>query len=61
MARRRRGSGNPTIMDVARDRACGDIWVATEGDNAPARALYRALGGGWDPQLASGAVVAESE
>ena len=45
---RRQGIGRrlmTRIMDVARDRACGDIWVATEGDNAPARALYRALGG----------------
>lgn len=32
------------IMDLARDRGCEGIWVAAEGDNAPARSLYRRLG-----------------
>jgi ribosomal protein S18 acetylase RimI-like enzyme len=33
------------LFDVARARGCHTIWVVTEGDNAPARALYAALGG----------------
>ncbi len=31
------------ICDLARDRGCQGIWLATEADNAPARALYRAM------------------
>ena len=31
------------LMDRARARGCEGIWVATEGDNGPARALYQAL------------------
>ncbi len=32
------------IGDLAQDRGCESIWVATEGDNAAARALYAKLG-----------------
>ena len=32
------------ICDLARDRGCDVIWVATEGDNMAARELYRSLG-----------------
>lgn len=32
------------IMDEGRARGCEGIWLATETDNAPARALYRAVG-----------------
>ncbi len=31
------------LIDLARDRGCQGIWLATELDNAPARALYRSL------------------
>ncbi len=31
------------LMQVARDRGCEGIWLATETDNAVARALYRSL------------------
>ncbi|MEL6837777.1 MAG: GNAT family N-acetyltransferase [Pseudomonadota bacterium] len=31
------------LMTVARDRGCQGIWLATEGDNVAARALYRSL------------------
>ena len=33
------------ISDLAWDRGCNGIWLATEDDNAPARALYEAIGG----------------
>lgn len=33
------------LIDLARDRGCVEIWLATEGDNAPARGLYRKLAG----------------
>ena len=32
------------LLDLARAQGCKGIWLATEGDNAPARALYRKLG-----------------
>lgn len=32
------------LIGVARDRGCQGIWLATEEDNAAARALYRGLG-----------------
>jgi ribosomal protein S18 acetylase RimI-like enzyme len=32
------------LRDIAQERGCVGIWVATEGDNGPARALYRSLG-----------------
>ncbi|SIS66180.1 Ribosomal protein S18 acetylase RimI [Roseivivax lentus] len=31
------------LMQHARDRGCKGIWLATEADNLPARALYRSL------------------
>lgn len=31
------------LMDMARARGCEGIWLATETDNAPARALYTSL------------------
>jgi len=31
------------LKEVAKARGCEGIWVATEADNAPARALYRSL------------------
>ena len=33
------------LFEAARARGCKGIWLATETDNAPARALYHALGG----------------
>ncbi|MEO1329479.1 MAG: GNAT family N-acetyltransferase [Pseudomonadota bacterium] len=33
------------MLAIARAAGCAEAWVATEGDNAPARALYRAAGG----------------
>jgi ribosomal protein S18 acetylase RimI-like enzyme len=33
------------ISDLARDRGCEGIWVATEGDNDAAIGLYRSLDG----------------
>lgn len=47
------------LMDRGRAAGCRGVWVATEPDNAPARALYRGLGGeaaavvafGWDGAL----------
>lgn len=58
----RRGIGKALLREIiqnARDRACEGIWLGTEMDNAPARALYRSLGGkevegvyyGWDDAL----------
>lgn len=32
------------LLDAARERGCEGFWLATEADNAAARALYRALG-----------------
>ena len=32
------------LMAIGKARGCEGIWVATEGDNAPARALYTRLG-----------------
>ena len=32
------------IIDLARERGCEEIWLATEGDNEAARGLYRSLG-----------------
>jgi len=33
------------ICDLARDRGCQGIWLATEAKNEPARGLYRSLEG----------------
>ncbi len=44
----RRGIGKALVsclLKAARDLGCAEAWVATEVDNDPARALYRALGG----------------
>jgi ribosomal protein S18 acetylase RimI-like enzyme len=44
---RRRGIGKrlvATLNDWARSAGCDGIWLATEADNDPARALYRSLG-----------------
>lgn len=32
------------LVQIAKDRGCEGIWVATEDDNGPARALYQSLG-----------------
>lgn len=31
------------VLSIARDRGCQGIWLATEGDNIAARALYASL------------------
>ena len=31
------------LLQIAKAKGCEGIWVATEGDNLPARALYRSL------------------
>ena len=33
------------LTKLAEAKGCQGLWVATEGDNAPARALYQSLGG----------------
>ncbi len=46
-ARQRRGIGKrmtAKLIAIARARGCEGIWLATEKDNVPARALYHALG-----------------
>ncbi|SPH24428.1 Ribosomal-protein-alanine acetyltransferase [Defluviimonas aquaemixtae] len=56
---RRRGIGRAMterLTEAARERGCKGVWLSTEPANAPALALYRALGGdeqhlvgfGWD-------------
>lgn len=56
---RRRGFGaavTQALIDRARVEGCEGVWLGTEPDNAPARGLYRRLGGqemafvgyGWD-------------
>lgn len=58
----RRGIGKALLQAIiqnARDRGCEGVWLGTELDNVPARALYRSLGGkevagvyyGWDDAL----------
>lgn len=45
---RRRGIGTRLLgmlLDVARERGHEEAWLGTEYDNAPARGLYRSLGG----------------
>jgi ribosomal protein S18 acetylase RimI-like enzyme len=45
---RRRGIGRALVraaMAEARAMGCSVLWVSTEGDNGPARALYRMLDG----------------
>jgi len=46
---RRRGIGKAMIralVEEAKSAGCGGAWLALEEDNAAARALYRAAGGG---------------
>ena len=33
------------LIAIGRARGCKGVWIATESDNAPARALYQAMGG----------------
>lgn len=43
---RRQGIGTALcqrLISIARGRGCKGIWLATEGDNVAARALYRSL------------------
>lgn len=43
---RRQGIGTALckmLIDLARERGCNGIWLATETANAPARALYKGL------------------
>jgi ribosomal protein S18 acetylase RimI-like enzyme len=45
---RRQGIGaklSHRLLELARERACKGIWLATEPDNIEARALYRKLAG----------------
>lgn len=62
---RRRGIGTAVtgaLFAAARARGCDGIWLGTEPENTPARALYRKLGGdevpavlfGWDGALDPG-------
>ena len=39
------------LKDHATVLGCEGVWVATEGDNAPARALYQKLGARETPQI----------
>ena len=39
------------LVDLAQDRGCVELWLATEGENEPARALYRKLGGKETPDI----------
>ena len=51
----RRGVGAALLdelLRLGRDLGCREAWVATEVGNAPARGLYRALGGVEDPDPA---------
>ncbi|NDV01809.1 GNAT family N-acetyltransferase [Pseudoroseicyclus tamaricis] len=56
---RRRGHASAVtrrLFEIARERGAEGVWLGTEMENAPARALYRSLGGveqisalyGWD-------------
>lgn len=43
----RQGIAKSLVMEIvrqARERGCEDIWVGTEADNEPAKALYRSFG-----------------
>lgn len=58
----RRGGVAAAVIDAllrrGRELGCREAWVATEAGNAPARALYRALGGVEDGEHAVVAVFA---
>jgi aminoglycoside 6'-N-acetyltransferase I len=41
------------ILERGQELGCTEAWVATEEENAPARALYSSLGGKEDPSLAA--------
>jgi aminoglycoside 6'-N-acetyltransferase I len=52
-AHRRRGVGRRLLRALlarARELGCSEAWVATEPDNAAARALYAAAGGVEEPE-----------
>jgi ribosomal protein S18 acetylase RimI-like enzyme len=40
------------VLQVGRARGCAEAWVATDQDNAPAHAVYGALGGQIEPEPA---------
>ncbi len=43
---RQRGAGRAMMMsflDIAKREGCDEVWLGTEPDNEPARALYRSL------------------
>lgn len=42
------------MLEIGRARGCDGIWLATEADNLPAQALYRALRGEEMPALLYG-------
>ena len=49
---RKKGAGKlimQTLMAIAKEEGCGELWLGTEVDNVPANALYRSL----DPADAS--------
>ena len=51
----RRGLGKQLVsrlIEKGQEAGCTEAWVATEVDNKPARALYEALGGVQDEELA---------
>ena len=46
--RQREGIGKALckqLIELAREKGCTSVWLATEADNTPARALYRSLKG----------------
>lgn len=52
-----RGSGlgsrlMKALTEIALERGCSNLWVATAGDNLDARSLYRRLGGRESPGIA---------
>ena len=43
---RRKGAGRAMmnrLFEIARERGCEEVWLGTEVDNIPARALYQSL------------------
>ena len=51
---RRKGVGKALVghlVSLGQELGCTEIWVATEGDNEPARALYRSAGGIETPDI----------
>lgn len=44
--KRRKGAGKlimQTLIEIANDRGCEELWLGTEADNVPANSLYRSL------------------